>query len=110
MLASRRQQENLNHFFYAACPWRKSRKARFSSRHTREYIRGCGVKKIGLFGSFSKGTQHKKSDLDFLVVFDSPTFDNYMDLKFLLEKIFKKNVDLVTEDNLKPAFKHVKGE
>ena len=76
----------------------------------KEYIRGCGVKKIGLFGSFSKGTQHKKSDLDFLVVFDSPTFDNYMDLKFFLEKIFKKNVDLVTEDNLKPAFKHVKGE
>ncbi len=76
----------------------------------REDMRRYSVKKIGLFGSFSKGMQRKRSDLDFLVAFDSPTFDNYMDLKFFLEKIFRKKVDLVAEDSLKPAFKHVKEE
>ena len=68
------------------------------------------VKKIGLFGSFLKGNQHKKSDLDFLVVFNKTTFDNYMELKFLLEKLFKKKVDLVIEEDLKPALKYVKEE
>jgi len=68
------------------------------------------VKKIGLFGSFLKGNQHKKSDLDFLVVFNKTTFDNYMELKFLLEKLFKKKVDLVIEEDLKPALKYMKEE
>lgn len=76
----------------------------------KDEIRKYRVKKIGLFGSFLKGDQHKKSDLDFLVVFDEPSFDNYMELKFLLEKLFKKKVDLVIEENLKPALRYVKEE
>jgi len=77
--------------------------------HKKE-IRKYGVKKIGLFGSFLKGTPHKRSDLDFLVVFDKPGFDKYMELKFVLEKIFRKKVDLVTEKSIKPALKYIKGE
>ena len=73
-------------------------------------IRKFGVKKLGLFGSFAKGSQRKKSDLDFLVIFNSPTFDNYMNLKFFLEKTFHKKIDLVTEGNLKPALQYVKEE
>ncbi len=73
-------------------------------------IKRYKVKKLGLFGSFLKGTQHKKSDLDFLVVFDKSTFDDYMDLKFLLEKIFNKKVDLVIENKLKPDLQYVKEE
>lgn len=76
----------------------------------RNEMRKYRVKKIGLFGSYVKGRAHKGSDLDFLVKFDKPTFDNYIELKFLLEKIFHKKVDLVIEDNLKPALKHVKEE
>lgn len=68
------------------------------------------MKKIGLFGSFLKGKQNKKSDVDIIVKFDKATFDNYMDLKFLLEKLFRKKVDLVTEKSLKPALKYVKKE
>ncbi len=73
-------------------------------------IKRYKVKKLGLFGSFLKGTHHKKSDMDFLVVFEKSTFDDYMDLKFLLEKIFNKKVDLVIENNLKPDIQHVKEE
>jgi predicted nucleotidyltransferase len=71
-------------------------------------IRTFGVKKIGLFGSFASGKRGKKSDIDILVSFARPTFDNYMELKFFLERLFGRNVDLVIEDNLKPALTHVK--
>jgi hypothetical protein len=77
-----------------------------NNRH--EDMKKFGVRKIGLFGSFCEGTPHKGSDLDFLVAFDEPTFDNYMDLRALLEKMFHKKVDLVIEENLKPALRYVK--
>lgn len=46
------------------------------------------VRKIGLFGSYVKNEQTSLSDIDFLVEFEEPTFDNYMDLVFFLEKSF----------------------
>lgn len=76
----------------------------------KEKIRKTGAKKIGLFGSFAKGEQKKKSDIDFLVEFDEITFDNYFDLKELLEKIFKRKIDLVIEKDLKPELNYVKEE
>lgn len=74
----------------------------------RNEIRKHGVKKIGLFGSFLERAQNKKSDIDFLVAFNKPTFDNYIELKFLLERLFGRKVDLVIEKNLKPALQHVR--
>ncbi len=76
----------------------------------KEQILSYGVKKIGLFGSYSKGKQTKNSDLDFLVTFDENTFDNFMDLKFFLEDIFDRKVDLVIEENIKPSLKHIRKE
>ncbi len=76
----------------------------------KDLLRKYGVKKIGLFGSFLKRKTHKKSDIDFVVVFDEPTFDKYIELKFMLEKLFHRKVDLVIEENLKPSLKYVKEE
>ncbi len=67
------------------------------------------VTKIGLFGSFSKNPK-SNSDIDFLVDFKNPTLDNYMGLKFRLEKLFNRKVDLVMEKELKPALRYVKKE
>ena len=75
-----------------------------------EELRRFGVRSIGLFGSYGKTGGHKASDMDFLVRLENPTFDNYMDLKFLLERLFHKQVDLVMEDTLKPALRYVKKE
>lgn len=63
-----------------------------------------GVKRIGIFGSFARGEERESSDLDVLVVFEEgqKTFDNDMDLKFYLEDLFGRKVDLVTEKALKP--------
>lgn len=69
-----------------------------------EKIRGYGVRRIGLFGSYSRGEQTETSDVDILVEFedDEKTFDNYMDLKFFLEDLFGLKVDLVMEGTIKP--------
>ncbi len=69
-----------------------------------EEIKEHGVKQIGVFGSFAKSTQGRKSDVDILVKFreGEKTFDNYMDLKFLLEQLLDREVDLVIRDALKP--------
>ena len=76
----------------------------------REKIDSYSVRKIGLFGSYLSGRQKKGSDLDFLVVFDKPTFRNYMGLKFFLEDLFHRKVDLVIEEDLKPELKYVREE
>ena len=66
-----------------------------------------GVKKIGLFGSFIRGEELENSDIDILVEFEKgqKTFDNYMELKFYLEDIFNRKVDLVTISSIKPHLK-----
>jgi len=73
----------------------------------RERIRKYGVKRIGVFGSFVRGDQGSKSDIDILVEFEEgkKTFDNYMDLKFFLEDLFRRRVDLVIVETIKPGLK-----
>ena len=68
-----------------------------------------GVKKIGIFGSFAKSTQSNKSDIDILVEFQKgkKMFDNYMELKFYLERLFHQKVDLVIKEALKPRIKQL---
>ncbi len=70
-------------------------------------IESFGVKKIGLFGSFARGEGRIDSDIDVLVEFreGQKTFDNYMELKFYLEDLFKRDVDLVLETSIKPRLK-----
>jgi len=68
-------------------------------------LKNQGVRRIGLFGSFARNEGRSRSDLDFLVELERPTFDNFMNLAFLLEKLFVRKVDLVTPDSLN---KHVR--
>jgi predicted nucleotidyltransferase len=68
-------------------------------------IRNLGVRQLGVFGSCARREQTETSDLDFLVEFDDPTFDNYFDLKFFLEKLFDSQVDLVIKDTIKPRIR-----
>ena len=60
------------------------------------------MRSLALFGSVARGHATTDSDLDFLVEFEGEaTFDRYMDLKFFLEDLFNKPVDLVTKRSLK---------
>ena len=60
------------------------------------------VNKIGLFGSFAADRANDKSDVDIIVELNDPSFDHYMDIKFYLEKLFGRSVDLVMSDTVKP--------
>jgi predicted nucleotidyltransferase len=68
-------------------------------------IKSFGVRTLGLFGSCARGEQTPASDLDFVVEFERKSFDAYMDLKFFLEDLFNKPVDLVLSDGIKPRLR-----
>ena len=57
-----------------------------------------GVTKIGIFGSFARGEQTQKSDVDVLVDFVQGyvTLRNFVGLADHLEALFKRKVDLLT--------------
>lgn len=69
-----------------------------------ESIKTFGVKKLGLFGSFMRNQQRSESDIDLLVEFEpgQKSFDNFMQLSFLLEDILQRPVELVTIESLSP--------
>lgn len=67
-------------------------------------IKALGVKRLGLFGSFVREEHGLESDVDVLVEFeqDRKTFDNFIQLSFLLEDLFRRRVELVTAEFLSP--------
>lgn len=71
----------------------------------RETLRGLGVRRLGIFGSYARGEQKEASDMDFLVEFDDATLQNYMNLKDFLESLFSCPVDLVFADTIKPRIR-----
>ena len=68
-------------------------------------LESFGVRQLHLFGSTVHDQATSESDLDFLVTLQPKTFHNYMNLKFYLEDIFGRPVDLVTPESLKPALR-----
>jgi hypothetical protein len=69
-------------------------------------LQRLGVASLAVFGSVARGQARPDSDVDFLVEFsESPTFDRYMDLKFFLEDVLQRPVDLVTSAALKPRMR-----
>ena len=64
-----------------------------------------GVKEIGIFGSFVRGEQRRKSDVDIFVEFYEDVeigLIKFIELENYLSKLIGKKVDLVTKKALKP--------
>jgi predicted nucleotidyltransferase len=74
-------------------------------RAHRGELRRLGVRRLGLFGSAARGEATEASDLDFLVEFDHKTFDAYMEVKELLARLFRRRVDLVIAEAVKPQLR-----
>jgi hypothetical protein len=70
-------------------------------------IHGFGVGKIGLFGSYARNEQTPGSDIDILVEFSKgrKSFRAYMGLKLFLERLFKRKVDLIIKEAIRPELK-----
>lgn len=71
----------------------------------RKTLRKYGVKRIGLFGSYVRGTASTESDIDIVVELERLTLRDYMGLVLFLEDLFKKDVDLMTTSSIKPRLK-----
>ena len=70
------------------------------------------VKELYIFGSILSHRFTDKSDVDFLVQFENidilDYFDNYMDFKEKLEKLFDRPVDLLENQAIRnPIFRRV---
>jgi len=53
------------------------------------------VQKIGVFGSYARGTATSESDIDFYVEFEHKTVDNITGLWIYLEELFHRKIDLI---------------
>jgi hypothetical protein len=74
---------------------------RLLAEHEKE-LKRFRVRTLSVFGSVARGQASVTSDVDLLVDFDNaPGFDQYMDLKFFLEDLLHRRVDLVTPAALK---------
>lgn len=66
-------------------------------------LTNLGIDLIGLFGSYAREEQREDSDIDIFISFKEghETFNNLMDLSYLLEEIFKGvKVEIVTKNGL----------
>jgi predicted nucleotidyltransferase len=71
----------------------------------RELRQKYRVKEIGIFGSYVRGEQKKRSDVDLLVEFEEPsdlTLLDFVRLENYLSEILGVKVDLVEKNALKP--------
>lgn len=63
------------------------------------------VKEIGLFGSFSDGTNTEDSDIDLIVELEKPIGWKFFSLELYLENVFNRKIDLVTKNSIKEQLK-----
>ena len=79
---------------------------RLLRQHRDELRKQFGVKSLAIFGSVARGEAGPESDVDIRVEFEGrATFDRYMGLKFFLEDLLGRRVDLVTRKALKPRLR-----
>ncbi len=74
-------------------------------RSNKAKISRLGIKDIGLFGSYVRNEPSHTSDIDILIDFEPgrETFDNYMAVYDMIEKLFRNyRIEIVTRNGLSP--------
>ena len=86
--------------------------ARLLRKHKNDLYERYSVKEIGIFGSYIRGEQKRRSDLDVLVDFEEiPGLLKFINLENYLSRILKKKVDLVDKQGLRPQLRdHILNE
>ncbi len=69
--------------------------------HAQE-LHALGARRIGVFGSFARGSATPQSDVDIYVEFSEgmKTYDNFYAIYELLRELFGRPIDLVTDGAL----------
>jgi hypothetical protein len=64
------------------------------------------ITEVGIFGSYVRGEQKKKSDIDMLVSFgEEISLLDLVGAELYLKKILKMKVDLIPKEDLRPELK-----
>ena len=77
-------------------------------KEIKDYLRKeYGIENIGLFGSLVRNEQNESSDIDLLIEIQAEMLSliKYMKLKFFLEDILGRKVDLVLKRAIKPRLR-----
>jgi predicted nucleotidyltransferase len=76
--------------------------------HKAEVQEEYRVKEIGIFGSFVRGEQKKRSDIDILVEYSElPDLLKLIELENRLQKLLKRKVDLIEKSGIRTELKEI---
>jgi len=76
------------------------------NKHKDELRDKYKITEMGIFGSYVRGEQKKRSDLDILVEIGEPiSLLTFVGIENYLAKILKTKVDLVPKDSIRPELK-----
>jgi len=79
---------------------------KFNNSKLKAVYRNEGITFLGLFGSYARGEESKKSDIDLLVRFSkTKSLLELVKIERILSTILGKKVDLLTEAALSPYLK-----
>ena len=76
--------------------------------HKTEMVQKYRVREIGIFGSFVRGEQKKRSDIDILVEFsprDIPGLIRLCEMERYFQRLLRKKVDVVIKSGIRPELK-----
>ena len=76
--------------------------------HKAEVIQKYRVREMGIFGSFVRSEQKRRSDVDILVEFDPrniPGLIKLIEMEMYLEKLLGEKVDVVIKSGIRPELK-----
>lgn len=60
-----------------------------------------GIKRIGVFGSYSTGIPNSNSDVDLVAEFEKPIGFKFMEFSEYIEKLLDKKTDILTPEGIK---------
>ena len=73
-----------------------------------EVVQKYRVSELGIFGSFIRGEQRKRSDIDILVEFDEehiPSLLRLIEMERYLQRLLRKKVDVVMKSGIRAELK-----
>ncbi|TET12654.1 nucleotidyltransferase [Candidatus Aerophobetes bacterium] len=79
-------------------------------KYKEDIVREYKIKEIGIFGSYVRGEQKKRSDIDILVEFnedDIPDLLRFIEMERYLKRLLRRKVDLVRKEGIRPELKAI---
>lgn len=78
------------------------------TKHKEEVQQEYKVRELGIFGSFVRGEQKKRSDIDILVEYSElPDLLKLIELENRLQKLLKRKVDLIEKSGIRTELKEI---